>query len=67
MVEEPKIAIECLLGEHTGLALRDGRFVGSLASVREGDRFESYVLKEKIAEGGMAEIFRADRVGAMNI
>ncbi len=35
--------------------------------MREGDRFDNYVLREKIAEGGMAEIFRAERVGAMNI
>jgi len=35
--------------------------------VREGDRFDHYVLKEKIASGGMADIFRAERVGAMNI
>ena len=35
--------------------------------MREGDRFDNYVLREKIAEGGMAEIFRAERVGVMNI
>jgi serine/threonine protein kinase len=35
--------------------------------VREGDRFDHYVVKEKIASGGMADIFRAERVGAMDI
>jgi len=35
--------------------------------VREGDRFDHYVLKEKIASGGMADVFRAERVGAMGV
>ena len=35
--------------------------------VREGDRFGNYLLKQKIAQGGMAAIFRAERVGAMGI
>jgi serine/threonine protein kinase len=32
-----------------------------------GERFESYVLREKIGAGGMADVFRAERVGAMGI
>lgn len=31
-----------------------------------GDRFGAYVLREKIAQGGMAEIFYAERLGAMS-
>lgn len=31
------------------------------------ERFESYVLREKIGAGGMADVFRAERVGAMGI
>jgi len=34
--------------------------------VESGDRFGSYVLREKIAQGGMAEIFYAERHGAMS-
>ncbi len=32
-----------------------------------GDRFEHYVLTERLAEGGMADIFRARRVGSLDI
>jgi serine/threonine-protein kinase len=32
--------------------------------VREGDQFGSYLLDERIAAGGMAEVFRARRIGA---
>lgn len=32
-----------------------------------GERIESYVLRDKIGEGGMADVFRAERVGAMGI
>jgi serine/threonine protein kinase len=35
--------------------------------VREGDRFDHYLLKEKIASGGMAEVFRAERIGVMGV
>lgn len=31
-----------------------------------GDRFGNYVLVERIAQGGMAEIFAAEKVGAMD-
>lgn len=33
-------------------------------SVHQGDRFGPYLLEERIAVGGMAEIFRARRLGA---
>ncbi len=32
--------------------------------MREGDRFGNYILEERIAVGGMAEVFRARREGA---
>ncbi|MFO0651984.1 MAG: serine/threonine-protein kinase [Polyangiales bacterium] len=35
--------------------------------MRQGDRFENYVLTERLAEGGMADIFRARRVGSLDI
>ncbi len=35
--------------------------------MRQGDRFENYVLMERLAEGGMADIFRARRVGSLDI
>ena len=31
--------------------------------VKEGDRFDGYILKSKLGEGGMAEVFRAERKG----
>jgi serine/threonine protein kinase len=35
--------------------------------MQQGDRFEHYVLLERLAEGGMADIFRARRVGSLDI
>ncbi|MFO0647993.1 MAG: protein kinase [Polyangiales bacterium] len=35
--------------------------------MRPGERFDSYVIKEKLASGGMADVVRAERVGALGV
>ncbi len=35
--------------------------------MKEGDRFEGYLLKNKLGEGGMAEVFRAERIAERGV